>query len=263
MTAPIARREGRSFGRATHWYVRTDTGEKVPGVTTLLKEGLPAPALVGWGIRSVAEYAVNHWDDLAAMQVADRLKELKGSPYAERDAAAARGTEVHDIAERLARGEEVDVPDELAGHVEAAVRFLDEWQPEVVLAERVCWHLDYGWAGTFDLIARFPDGRVALLDYKTSKGVYGETAFQLAAYRACTHYLDDDGEAQPMPAVDWCGVVHVRADGYDVYEMRADEQVLRQMRYIAAVARAKKAAEQYRGDSLPAPVPTLPLEVTA
>ena len=57
-TAPINRKEGRSYGRATHWYVDAN-GLKVPGVTTLIGNGLPKPALVGWGIKSVAEYAVS------------------------------------------------------------------------------------------------------------------------------------------------------------------------------------------------------------
>lgn len=263
MTAPIARREGRAFGRTTHWYVRTDTGEKVPGVTTIIGQGLAKPFLVPWGINTTAEAAVNEWDDLAAMPPADRLKRLKKAAYDERDAAAKRGTEIHDLAERIGRGEEVDVPDELAGHVESAVKFYDEWQPEVVLAERVCFHLQYGWAGTFDLIARFPDGRVALLDWKTSKRIYEDTALQLAAYRWSTHYVDDDGEAQPMPAVDWCGVVHIRADGYDVVEMRADEHVLRHMRYVAAIARVRDEMPDWVSDHLPAPQPVLDLEVTA
>jgi len=259
---PVTRKEGRSFGRPTHWYV-DGRGDKIPGVTGLLDQGKPKPALVGWGIKSVAEYALNNWDDLAAMPVADRLTTLKRSPYAERDAAANRGTEVHALGERLIHGEDVEVPEPLAGHVEAYVRFLDEWQPQPVIIERTVYHLTYGYAGTLDMVVTLPDGRRALLDIKTSKAVYGDTAFQLAAYRYASHYLDDDGAAQPMPEVDWCGVVHVRADGYDVYELRADEDVLRQFRYIAAVARAAEASKGYVSDPLPVPQPTLDLGVTA
>lgn len=247
--APIERREGRSFGRPTHWYVRTDTKEKVPGVTGLLKDGKPSPALVGWGIKSVAEYAINNWDDLSVMPVAERLKTLKGSPYAERDAAANRGTEVHALAERLVRGEPVEVPDELAGHVEGYAAWLDRFDPEPILTERVCWNLKFGWAGTFDAILRFRDGRVLLCDIKTSRGVYGDVAYQLEMYAACTHYLGDDGGAVPMPAVDGLAVLHVRADGTDMYEIRGDrDRILKEARYIAAVARAVKGCADYIGE---------------
>lgn len=253
MPAPIRRIDKTWRGKPTHHYVDTD-GNDVTGVTTILKNGKPAPALVGWGIKSVAEYAVNNWDDLAAMPVADRIKTLKGSPYAERDAAASRGTEVHDLAERIGRGEEVDVPDPLIGHVESTVRFYDEWQPQILLAERTVYNMAIRYAGTLDMVARFPDGRVALLDFKTSKGVYADTGLQLAAYRYATHYIGDDGEPVPMPEVDWCGVVHVRADGYDVYEIKADADVFLQFRYVAAVARMMGAMDSWKSDALRAPV---------
>lgn len=262
MTAPIRRVDRTYRGRPTHHYV-DEHGERIDGVTTILKDGKPSPALIGWGIRSVAEYAVNHWDDLAGLPVADRIKTLKGSPYAERDEAARRGTEVHAIAERIGRGEEVDVPDELAGHVESAVRFYDEWQPRILLAEVVVYNMEHRYAGTLDFIAEFPDGRVGLCDFKTSKGVYADTALQLAAYRNASHYLDDDGEPQPMPAVDWCGVVHVRADGYDVYELRADEHVYRRFRYVQVVARMMAEMDEWKSGALDAPQPMLDLGVTA
>jgi hypothetical protein len=45
----------------------------------------------------------------------------------------------------------------------------------------------------------------------------GDTAFQLAAYRYATHYLDGDGTIQPMKAVGECGVIWLRADGYELF----------------------------------------------
>ena len=52
-----------------------------------------------------------------------------------------------------------------------------------------------------------------LLDLKTSRsGVYGETALQLAGYRFAEVYVDSGGVEQPMPEVDRCAVVWVRAE---------------------------------------------------
>lgn len=252
-TAPISRKEGRSYGRATHWYVDAN-GLKVPGVTTLIGNGLPKPALVGWGIKSVAEYAVNHWDALAEENVADRLKTLKGSPYADRDAAANRGTAVHALAEQLVQGVEVEVPDELAGHVESYVRFLDDWRIEPVLVERTVVNYTVGYAGTLDLICEVPGiGRV-LADVKTNRsGVYGDTAFQLAAYRYAEFFIADDGTEQPMPEVAGCYVIHVRADGYDFVPLEAGPTQFTEFRHIARVARAAEAARGYVGEALTPP----------
>ena len=90
-----------------------------------------------------------------------------------------------------------------------------------------------------------------LSDFSTR--IYSDTALQLAAYRYSTHYLDDDGAAVPMSPVDWCGVIHIRADGYSVVEMRADEYVLRRMRYVAALARARDKMDSWVSDALSAP----------
>lgn len=251
--APIRRREGKSFGRATHWYVDAN-GVKVPGVTSLLDDGLPKKALVGWGIKSVAEYALDHWDDLAGLAPSERLKTLKGSPYADRDAAAKRGTEVHALAERLVRGESIEVPDELAGHVESYLRFLDEWDPQPILVERTVVNYTVGYAGTLDLVADIAGRGRLLLDVKTNRsGVYGDVAFQLAAYRYAEHYVAEDGTEPPMPAVDGCGVIHVRADGYDLVPVAADARQFTEFRHIARVARAVDASRGYVGEALTPP----------
>lgn len=201
-------------------------GRRADGVTTLIGEGMPKPALVGWAANTTAAYAVDHWDELADLPTSKRLDTLKRARYLDLDAASKRGTEVHALAEQLSMGVEVDVPDEIAGHVESAVKFLDEWQPQVVLTETVVASRRWGYAGSFDLLARLPDGQVALMDYKTSRsGIWGETALQLGAYANADVYLDADGVEQPLASL---GIttglaVWIRADGYDVYRVDLDE----------------------------------------
>ncbi|WP_158884080.1 hypothetical protein [Amycolatopsis anabasis] len=255
-TPPIRR---RNHGRG-HSYVDAN-GVKVPGVTTILSEGVPKPALINWAANTTAEYAIDHWDQLAELAPSARLKELTGARFADRDAAAKRGTEVHRLAEQLVAGAEVEVPDALAGHVESYVDFLDRFQIEPVLVEFVVVSHSYGWAGTGDLIADFPTLRKRLLcDIKTSRsGVFGETAWQLAGYRYSDAYVDGDGHERPMIEVDGCAVIHVRADGFDLYPMHAGPQQLREFRYIREVSRACARSREYVGDAILPP----PLEVSA
>jgi hypothetical protein len=151
---------------------------------------------------------------------------LKRARYRELDKAGKRGTEVHDLAEKLAHGEEIDVPDDLAGHVESAVRFLDEWKPETLLTETVVASREWGYAGTFDLLMRLPDGRTVLADWKTTRsGIWGETALQLGAYANANIYLDADDTEHPVEGlhIDTGMAVWIRGDGYDVYEVDLDE----------------------------------------
>ena len=246
----------RNYGRGHSDYLGD---RKLDGVTTLISNGLPKPALVKWAANSAADLACDEWDTLAGLPISERRKRIAGAPDAKRNAAAVRGTRIHALADKLANGEEVEVPDELAGHVESCVRFLNEWDAETVCTEAPVYHEKYLYAGTLDLIADL-DGVRWLLDFKTSaSGAYGDTAFQLAAYRYATHILNDQDETgAPMTArmmsVDRCGVIWLRADGYDLYPYDADESVWRQFLYIQQVAKAAAESRDYKGDALTPPV---------
>jgi hypothetical protein len=246
--AGIAR---RNYGSG-HRY--TLDGRDVPGVTTILKT-LDKPALIDWAANTTAAYAIDHWAELADMSPSERLNTLKGARWGENRRAIKRGHSVHELAERLAAGDEVDVPDELAGHVEAYVRFLDEWDPEVMLSETVVGSRRYRYGGTLDLLARVGDGRVWLFDVKTGgKGVFGETALQLAAYARADVYLDRHGDEQPMPAVDAIAAIHVRADGYSVRVPAPPiDELHRLFAHLAAVHRGIGDMRDWFGDELAAP----------
>lgn len=235
---------GLVFYEKSHRY-KLD-GSWVPGVTTILNDGMPKKALMYWSARTVAEYVADHPDEVEALRAMGRasmVAALKETPWTARDTAAVKGTDVHDLAERLVHGEEVEVPDELAGYVDSAVQFLDEWNPHPLVTERPLAHRAHWWAGKPDMFARLPDGRVILFDYKTgASGIWPETAYQLAAYSHAEFYVDEDGTEHPIPAVDLCAAVWLRPDGYDVVPLKADDETYTEFRHIAYVARAAKRA---------------------
>jgi len=255
MTTPEIKR--RNYGRG-HGY--TINGEKVPGVTTVIGNGLPKPALMGWAAKTIAEYVADRLDQADGHVIADQLvadlgdlahtkgkpwpdklsrtkvaELLKGIHYEDRDQAANRGTAVHNLAEKLAHGEEVEVPEPLTGHVDSYLQFLEDWQPTDALLEFVVGNTTHRYSGTGDMIATLVDGRRWLLDIKTSRsGPYGEVALQLAGYRYAEHALID-GETVPMPQVERCGVIWVRADGYDLIPFEAGPAEFRQFLYVRQV----------------------------
>ncbi|PRX90698.1 hypothetical protein [Allonocardiopsis opalescens] len=245
MGAPQTRRQNAGRG---HYYMLD--GHKSRGVTTLIGQGLPKPGLIDWAARTAANYAVDRWDELATLPPSKRIAAIQGAHRADRDQAANRGTEVHKLAERLTAGEEIEVPESLAGHVDSYVRFLDEWEPAPVLVERPVFNRRHNYAGTPDLVADM-DGRRWLLDIKTNRsGPFGEVALQLAAYRYAEFYLDADGAEQPMPVVDETAVVWVRSDGYDLYRFTAGPDQFRAFLYVAQVAEFRASATDLKGDSL-------------
>lgn len=244
-------------------YYKID-GVKADGVTTLIGDGTRKKALEAWGIRSVAEYAAEHLDRLVEMQPMGReaiVSALKQSPYTDRDQAANRGTEVHALAEKLIHGQEVEVPPELAGHVNSYVRFLDEWQPEPIAVERTVAHRRWNYCGTFDAVYRLRDGRVVIGDIKTSRsGIFSETALQLAAYRFAEVYVDTDGTEKPMADLGICDEGHglwIRGDDYSVLPIPVDDSVFKAFLHIAYGARWMKANKSIVGDPIAPPTPTL------
>jgi hypothetical protein len=237
---------------------RDANGARVPGVTSLLGDGVPKPALINWAGNATAEAAIDRWDELAGMSPAKRLAALQKARYADRDQAANRGTEVHTFAERYIAGEEVPIPDAIAGHVESYVQFVDDWQPDPVLIEAVVMSHRHGYAGTLDLIAEIPGRGRVLLDVKTSRsGIFGETALQLAAYRYADVFLDEQGlvdeagREQPLPQVDEVLGLHVRGDGYELRPIEAGPEQFREFLYVMQVAHfTKETSSTYVGDPL-------------
>jgi hypothetical protein len=237
--------------RETSWghSYRLD-GKAVQGVTTLINAGWPKPMLINWAAEAVAKYVADNFDtvrEVRAQGRAETIDLLKNAHRRDRDRAAARGTDVHAIAEQLIHGKEVQIPEDLAGHVNGYVEFIDTWQLEPVVTEKPCASREWWYAGTFDAVADFSAGQLKgkrlLLDWKTSKGVYGETAMQLAAYQHAEFYLDDDGAEQPMPEVDGLAVVHVTQYGTDLYEITDPELAWKQFQHVAWVAKQTKAVK--------------------
>ena len=234
---------------------------KIKGVTTMMK-GLGGPP-ESYFTEYTAGHAVDNWDRLAGLPPSERLKEIAGATKARFSAAAVRGTAVHKLAEALSKGEEVAVPDHLRGHVEACVQFLDDYDLQVTATEAALFSRRHKYAGSADVFgtARKPlaEARVRILgDYKTNaSGPWGSVAFQFAGYRYADVMLSGDGgkdsEELPVPEVDECWCIWLRADGYDVYPMHVDKDVHRQLLYIDQCRLADEACRQYKGDALPHP----------
>lgn len=246
------------FFEKTHRY-KLD-GRWIPGVTTLIKGGLPAPALMYWSARSVAEYVYDNPEDVEALRRMGRgpmVQALKEVPWQKRDTAGERGTDIHALAEALVAGHEADVPEELQGYVQAALNFMSEWDIEPLIVEGRVAHRAHWWAGTGDLWARCGDGRTAYFDYKSAaSGIWPETAFQAAAYTHAEFYVDGD-EEKPLPAVDFAAAVWLQPGEYQVIPLKADEAVYREFRHIAYVAEAAKRA---KGDKTTLGYVGLPLD---
>lgn len=200
-----------------------ETGEKVPGVTSVLNM-LPKPFLKAWAAKLVAEAAVGnleHISGLAAADPAGAVDYLKRAPQRFTQAAADVGTAAHGVFEAMSLGHALGpVPADLAPFVAHFGDFLEAVQPEFVEVEETVWSDTHRYAGSFDAFARV-QGHGCWIDYKTTKsGVHPETALQLAAYSHADYLLDaNTSEHRPLPVGDRGLVVHVRPEGWALYEV--------------------------------------------
>lgn len=269
-----------STGRLYEWRSPSagigDAPEHFWSVTTILKGGLPSPALTAWGMKAVAEYAVANHVQLTSMLETVRVRRtadgillvsdpdavqaaidwLKGSPYRERDRKGNIGTAVHQAAEAHILGKPWPTPDQdVAPYVDQFRRFVEDFRPDFELAEASVYSRSAAYAGTLDAIAVLPGRGRALLDWKTTgKGVYPEHAMQLAAYRFAEFIGLPDGTEAPMPEVDGCAVVWLAPDEYQVVPVIADDQVFKHFRYVVENFRwMEEVAKGVVGQPLPIP----------
>lgn len=196
-----------TFTKAGHAYsLRQPDGtvQRVRSVTAISGAGR-APQLERWHARITAERAVERWDELAAMPPDERQQTMAGLSTIARDRAAVRGTAVHEIAERLIRGESVDLPDDpdAAAMAEQYASWLSQpqqaWLHAAQSEQRLLIPPAAGLppvAGTSDLIAADERGRRIILDLKTRPAgrltPHAEWGPQLWAY-GLGHEVDDDG----------------------------------------------------------------------
>lgn len=230
----------RAAGSGHVYFDRTEEGDetRLDGVTTLLRDGIPKGGLTSWAAKQAATFAVDNWAQLSTMPLMERGSEIQYAWQRERDRAANRGTEIHRIADELTHGRKVEVPDELAGHVESCIAFLDTYKFRPLITESVVVNRVDRYAGTFDAVGEMRGHRY-LLDWKTGANVYAEHALQLAAYAHAEKYVNMSGEEAPMSllGIQRGAVVHLRSDGFDVYPMRIDAPVFTVFRHVAYIAR--------------------------
>jgi len=104
--------------------------------------------------------------------------------------AGKEGTQVHEAAEALVKGEEVSWMDDYGNAKysqivwEMILKFYDFWsthKPELISTEDFVWSDKHKYAGTADLVVKMYD-QTWLLDIKTSNSIHKSYDLQLASY---------------------------------------------------------------------------------
>ena len=169
-----------------------------PEVATGLKMLFAEP------VSSASEPGYNAWVDLL-------LATAKSAADQKRDAAAGRGTSIHEQVQAVlcgAEGVEQVVADEV-GH---ALDFISDWSINVEGVEVTVWDEDLGVAGTLDAVGRNHQGKRIIWDWKTGSGPWWEMALQLGAYARMLEGLTGEPVADAY-------IVKLKPETYEVHRV--------------------------------------------
>jgi hypothetical protein len=160
-------------------------------------------------------------DDTA--EIIEVLKQEKLTTNHVRDKAATRGTDVHALAEHWVQSKEVPQGD---GYEESLRNFIETEKVRPLEAETLVGSRRFAYAGTHDLIARFPRiDSIGLIDYKSKtkplKGkasAYEQHHLQLRGY-------EDARQEMGYEATEFQAVVNLYPDGeYAIVQGRATSE---------------------------------------
>jgi len=97
--------------------------------------------------------------------------------------SAEEGTLIHEVVQKIMIGENPEIPPEISPAVRATIEFLDarniQVDPDYI--ERRVVNKNERYAGTIDGVALI-DGKVGVMDIKTSQAIYRDYNLQTAAY---------------------------------------------------------------------------------
>ena len=205
-------------------YEHPVTKELFPSVTNVIGI-LDKPALVGWAARESARAA---WHNRKALvQINDEeaaVDMIKNAHWRTSSRAASLGDSIHETCEALSRDEPLpSFSDQAAPYLDQFLQFVTDFGPKFSRIEGTVFSSKWGYAGTFDFLMLL-EGYLILGDHKTGKGVYPETALQLAALaHADEMWSRDTGELEPMPVTDACIALHLQPERYAAYLVNASE----------------------------------------
>lgn len=168
--------KGKFYPDSHRYYVN---GKPKTGVTTLIGVVDKSRALVSWATDLALEYLLSvdeTIDETHIVQACTLHEEHKKE-------AAAIGDEVHKWVEAYIKGETPEMPERKEAQI-GVNAFLD-WvaanKVKFLSSERVVYSKKHDYIGKMDIEATV-NGKLCLLDIKTSNGLYNTYGLQTAAY---------------------------------------------------------------------------------
>ena len=183
-------------------------GKKLPSVTTITGQLDKSGPLTYWAANCACDYILNEIEKTPEQN----WPTIKGFLYPVIESARKNfrkvssqaldiGSAVHTAIEHyLKTGQEPQAPsDQVLSAFLAFLEWLDKWETwETLYTEHTVygidddWMIDHSYAGMADWFVIL-DGKRYVVDFKSSKGIYDEMKYQVAAYRATDKTIEGCG----------------------------------------------------------------------
>lgn len=135
--------------------------------------------LVPWAV----EVAVNYLREKKGNLTEDDFFDAEEQHTIKKTEAANIGTEVHDWIEKFIKGEKPEMPESKEAQigVNAFLEWIDDNKVKFISTERAVYSRKHDFIGKMDIEAKV-NGKLCLIDIKTSNGIYNTYNMQTAAY---------------------------------------------------------------------------------
>jgi len=178
-----------------HYKITVLGDRKLPSVTTILGL-LSKPALIAWSANVGVDYIKENLidkilkgevslEELKEIDTSEIVRQAKKYHKEKKEQAANIGSKVHHAIQKFLvakDGEQVEVDEDIKKPFYAFLDWFESNKVEPIpeFIEYTVWS-EEGYAGTEDLVA-YVNGKLYLIDFKTSKAIYPEMVMQIAAY---------------------------------------------------------------------------------
>lgn len=169
------------FNIPKHFFLAN--GDRVDSVTKYTGVVDKSRALMSWQEKLSREELLKRFRENGNLSEKDVI-EATSLHRVRKEQAASLGTMAHDWCEHYALGEKQDLPSDpnVKNAVLAFLQWIEAEKFKIKMPEKHTYSKKYKYAGIADAVA-MRNKKLALIDYKTSKGIYDEFRFQTAAYQ--------------------------------------------------------------------------------
>jgi len=165
------------------FYKNAKSITSVTAVTGIVDKSRP---LIFWAVKLAKEFLINNWDvqkKITELEKLALLDEAARQHTIRKEAAATIGDLIHQWASDHILKEKPEIPDDeqVRNGVIAFLSWVKKSKIKFDSSERVVYSKKYNFAGILDATGKI-DGKPVIIDFKSSKGIYNEMRYQLAAY---------------------------------------------------------------------------------